>query len=203
MTEIEKLPSLEYVRRLFTFDAEHGLLIWNERPASDFVDTKRRSAACIAATRNTQFAGKPAGKLDAAGYRHVKIDGALHRAHRLIWFHVKGEWPIGELDHVHGTSAGDVISNLRDVTHIENGKNQKMPCTNSSGTIGVTWSKGSQKWQAQIVVKQKRIYLGKFTSIADAIIVRRAAEIKHGFHPNHGLSADARAEKATSAGVSQ
>lgn len=36
------------------------------------------------------------------------------------------------------------------------------------------------------MVNYKTIYLGRFDNLEDAIKARQEAEIKYGFHPNHG-----------------
>ena len=42
------------------------------------------------------------------------------------------------------------------------------------------------KWHAQIGVKGKRVSLGHFDIIEDAIAARKAAEQTYGYHRNHG-----------------
>ena len=51
--------------------------------------------------------------------------------------------------------------------------------TMSSGVIGVSWHKASKKWCARISVDGKRINLGRFNNLDDAIYARREAEIKY------------------------
>lgn len=51
--------------------------------------------------------------------------------------------------------------------------------TNTSGKKGVSWNKGHEKWQAYIHVHRKRIHLGYFEDIYDAIKARIAAEEKY------------------------
>ena len=43
-----------------------------------------------------------------------------------------------------------------------------------------------QKWRAQIRVDGKRKHLGYFDTFDDAVAARKAAEIEHNYHPNHG-----------------
>ena len=62
----------------------------------------------------------------------------------------------------------------------------RTPTHNSSGHIGVCWSRRESKWRAEITVDTRRIHIGYFTDMADAIAARKAAEITYGFHPSHG-----------------
>lgn len=53
---------------------------------------------------------------------------------------------------------------------------------NSSGVIGVSWNKTAKKWYARIGVDGKRINLGKFDNLDDAIQARKEAEDKYCKH---------------------
>lgn len=50
---------------------------------------------------------------------------------------------------------------------------------NKSGTKGVSFCKEKNKWVAQISVKNKNIYLGRFDDINDAIKARKDAESRY------------------------
>lgn len=45
---------------------------------------------------------------------------------------------------------------------------------------------GTKRYTATIVVDYKPIFLGNYDTLDEAA-VRAEAEIKYGFHPNHGL----------------
>jgi hypothetical protein len=130
--------------------------------------------------------GKPAGCLRSDGYIQISLDGKLHRAHRLAWRLFHGEWPDGEIDHINGVRSDNRIENLRVTSRVENMRNQKRHNTNTSGTAGVCWHKKAKKWVAMIKVNNKLLYLGLHADKADAISARKAAEVQHGFHSNHG-----------------
>ncbi|VUZ28498.1 Uncharacterised protein [Acetobacterium wieringae] len=55
----------------------------------------------------------------------------------------------------------------------------KLAINNTSGTKGVTWDRNKNKWVAQIVFKNKHIFLGRFNNINDAVTARKAAEEKY------------------------
>jgi hypothetical protein len=80
------------------------------------------------------------------------------------------------------------LVNLRDVTHKENLRNQKLSSSNKSGMTGVSWNKALNKWRALITVDYKMKHLGVFINIEDATQARKKAEKKYGYHANHGRS---------------
>jgi hypothetical protein len=141
-------------------------------------------------SRGSRQAGEIAGclKRDRSEkvYIRIKIDGKNYLAHRLAWLYTHGEWPENDIDHIDQDSLNNRLSNLRDVTNAENGKNQKIAKNNSSGVMGVCFRNDMQKWHARIEVNGKRIHLGLFDLKDDAIVARKNAEVKYDFHPNHG-----------------
>jgi hypothetical protein len=52
--------------------------------------------------------------------------------------------------------------------------------------VGVSYSKRYKCWEAYITVDYKRIHLGRFKNIEDAILARKEAEVAYKFHKNHG-----------------
>jgi len=141
-------------------------------------------------TWNTRFSGKRAGYLSPNGYWNIGIiiggEKRTFGEHRLIWLWRHGYWPKGEIDHEKGVRDHNWIDDLRDVTHSENLKNQKMRKNNTSGVMGVSWYKRKKKWESYIQIDQKKVRLGYFSDKFDAICARKSAEIKNGYHANHG-----------------
>ena len=134
----------------------------------------------------TALAGSIAGNIHIKGYRIISIFGKLYKAHRLAWLYTYGKWPEDQIDHINGNRDDNRIDNLRDVSSLENSRNSKIRCTNKSGVTGICRYKRNNKWVAQISVKGKVINLGHFDNFNDAVIARKMAETKHGFHENHG-----------------
>lgn len=94
-------------------------------------------------------------------------------------------WPPQMLDHINGVKSDNRIANLRSADHAKNAQNLKRTANNTSGAIGVVWHKLGKKWQANIVVGKKTIYLGLFEDFNDAVAARRAAEkLYHPFAPD-------------------
>jgi hypothetical protein len=55
-------------------------------------------------------------------------------------------------------------------------ENDKLPKNNTSGHKGIWWDKNRKMWQAYIGIHGKRIHLGRFYEIEDAIKARKRAE---------------------------
>lgn len=177
------LPSPDLLRQLLRYEPETGALYWLPRPVSMFADERSWRSW------HTRCIGIPAftAKRDN-GYLVGNVFGRNLRAHRVIWAVVHGEWPPYDIDHINGDRADNRICNLRAVDRGENRRNSAQRCDNTSGTVGVYWLPDRLKWRAQIVKNGVSRHLGEFSSKAEAIRVRKAAERRLGFHPNHGRS---------------
>lgn len=173
------------LRSLLRYEPETGKLYWLPRLPSDFEDGKY-SAETICKRWNKRYAGQEAFTArHALGYHVGTIHSKQYLAHRVIWALVHGEWPPHEIDHIDGDPSNNKLVNLRSVTHGENHRNQKRPCRNSTGYMGVShWLNGS--YVARIGVDYKLLHLGYFKTAEEAYAARKAAEQEHGFHPNHG-----------------
>ena len=114
--------------------------------------------------------GAPCGRVSkTTGYRDIGVDKKLHRANRLAWLYMTGEWPDGQVDHKNRIKHDDRWDNLRLATRSQNGANVDTKESNTSGHVGVSWDKGRQKWLAQIRIGGIKKNLGRFTEKADAI----------------------------------
>jgi hypothetical protein len=167
--------------QLFTYDPDTGYLFWKERSHEDFPEAKRLNSW------NSRWAGKRAFTyLDPkTGYYHGCVWGKTYRAHRVIWHMNNGRWPKDIIDHIDGNGANNRIENLREVSSSENSRNMKLLLTNTTGFHGVT-QREKGKWVARIDVNLKTVYLGTFDTLEEAVQCRKEAEIKYGYHENHG-----------------
>ena len=187
------LPTIEDLRNALTYCPETGILTWRERPREMFQSTQSWK------TWNARFASRPAGgarwsgasaeSARSDGHLRVRIFGRSHESHRVCWAIHHGEWPLDQIDHIDGNPSNNRASNLRVASQSENMRNRKTPRTNTSGVIGVSWHKASLKWRATIMVSGIRLSLGYFERLEDAAASRKAAEIEHGYHSNHGRPA--------------
>jgi hypothetical protein len=135
--------------------------------------------------------GDPAGgayqsKKMNTEYLSVGFKGKKYYVHRLVWLMTYGDWPKGGIDHIDGNGLNNKIENLRDVAQSENTKNRRLNRNNKSGQCGVHWFKQTSKWRADIKIDGRKISLGYFDDFNDAVEAREEAELKYGFHQNHG-----------------
>ena len=54
-----------------------------------------------------------------------------------------------------------------------------IPKNNTSGCAGVSFDKHTRKWAAYIMLRRKKIHLGRYDNIEDAIHARKKAESKY------------------------
>jgi hypothetical protein len=120
------------------------------------------------------------------GYLQANVLGIPRLVHRLIFMYTNGEFPVNDVDHINGNRLDNRWVNLRLVDRQENLKNLGVRRDNTSGVMGVSWSANRNKWHSYIHLDGTRLNIGHFDSKDDAIKARQFAEIKHGFHTNHG-----------------
>lgn len=178
------IPSQEVLRQLLDYDPETGALTWRRRPTHVFTRGKRQKASANA--WNRRFAGQPAFQTDHGnGYRSGSIWKRRCFAHRVVWM-----WMIGDepecIDHINGDRSDNRWGNLRAVGRAENSRNSAMPYTNTSGHIGVSFQKSSGKWETYIGDGNTCKRLGRFKCLTAAVVARKSAEVRLGYHANHG-----------------
>ena len=150
--------AVERVREAFSYNKRTGVLTWR---------IKRRGHIKI---------GDAVGCLKRNGYLMTCLDGNPVMVHRVIWLHVTGVWPVGDIDHKNRKPADNRWVNLRDVSHSLNGHNTALRKHNTSGFKGVDWCKREQLWRARINVESVSHPLGYFKHKSQAIAARKAAE---------------------------
>ena len=153
----------------FSYDALTGVVSWKKKPSQ---------AVKI---------GQPAGKKQANGrviYIRIKIRGVEIHAHQIAVCLMEGRAPKGPIDHINGDGTDNRYANLREAGFSGNAKNRRLDKRNATGVAGVRLHHG--KWSARISSDNKQYHLGTFDTREEAVSARKAAEIAHGFHLNHG-----------------
>ena len=157
----------ERVKELFTYDPSTGNLYRNIKAGKSKV-------------------GDIAGSLDTkSGYLKLTVDYKQTSNHRVIWLYIYGHIP-NYIDHINGDRKDNRLQNLREISVTENNRNKSISKNNKSGQNGVSFDTSRNKWIAAINFKEGLKHLGRFETLEEAIKVRQQAEIKYGFHENHG-----------------
>jgi hypothetical protein len=82
-------------------------------------------------------------------------------------------------DHRDGNGLNNQRYNLRICTDVQNGQNQILHKNNTTGFKGVHFNKQRNKFQAQIKVSKKMMFLGNFPSAMSAAVAYDKAAKKH------------------------
>ena len=122
---------------------------------------------------------KIAGSLLPHGYVRIAIQKQKHYAHRLAWLYVHGYAPPNSIDHIDMCKSNNRILNLRLATQSENAQNQLLRKNNLSGHVGVSFDKRAKKWSAYITLKRRKLGLGNYCRLIDAVNARKQAEFQY------------------------
>ena len=176
----EKNLPVDYLRKLLDYDALTGVVKWKPRALEHF-KSERDSKIW-----NTRYAGTVVGVQNSRGYLVFKLNKRCYRLHRVVWAIHYNEHPEIFIDHINGDKRDNRISNLRLVDAEGNARNRKTPSSNSSGIIGVRWDKRYGTWKSTIGDEGEDVSLGSFDNLLDAAAARKSAEVRFGYHRNHG-----------------
>lgn len=115
--ETKPLPDAEYLKSVFEY--KNGVIYWKARPREHFA-TERGWKIYLKLS-----AGKEAGhKHKVNNYVEVRLDGKLHKAHRIIYKMFYDFDESLQIDHINRDPSDNRIENLRTVTNQENSMNR-------------------------------------------------------------------------------
>lgn len=179
--DCSQLPPLDYLRQCLRYDAHTGKLFWLQRPEWMFESSR------VARTVNTRHAGKEAfTTVHRTGRLVGTIMGKQILAHRVAYYLGTGEHPSLFVDHINGDPLDNRLFNLRLVNRSENARNRKRTSELWKGDYFGVRQSSKNRWRASIRVDGEVIEIGSFPSVEEAIKARKGAELKYGFHANHG-----------------
>lgn len=150
-------------RVLELFDYCDGSLFWKVKPAKQI------------------SVGSEAGCVNQHGYSVIRIDGVLHKMHRIVFLMHYGYLP-DYIDHADGNRLNNNIENLREATASQNAYNKPAQSNNTSGCKGVRWHKQVKHWCVEIQVNKVKRYLGIYKDLELADLV--ATEARNLYHGN-------------------
>ena len=122
--------------------------------------------------------------LSTSGYaRRLRRVGEKVKGHKnkTIWMHrIINNTPENLItDHRNQNKLGNTRKNLRTADKSLNSINRGKLSNNVSGYKGVYFDSWTSKWRAGIKIHYKKISLGRFIKIEDAIIARKKGEEKY------------------------
>ena len=124
----------------------------------------------------------------SGGYLNFRASNKTFYVHRAIWQFVNGPIPDGfHVDHINHVRTDNRIENLRAIPVHLNAKNRAVNSRNKTGITGVHLTVNGT-YEAQIADQYRRIHLGKFKTLEEAVLARKNAEKNLGYHPNHGYT---------------
>lgn len=154
--------SQEKIRELFDYSPVSGELFWK-------------------IGRSGIHVGQRVGDNTPSG-RRVMINSKMYRVCWIVLFWNNGRWPRGSpeevVHHINGNSFDDRLDNLQIVTKSYDTHNRKTSVNNTSGYQGVSWQPSSNKWIAYINTSNKRITIGRFDTLSEAVEARQMAETR-------------------------
>lgn len=178
---MEAQVPINVLRELVFLNKDTGDLIWRDRPRAYFKTEMSWK------TWNTKWAGKKAFNTRSGnGYLHGALFNKKIFAHRVVYALLYGEWPSKTIDHIDGNRTNNRPSNLRNVEHQTNCRNQPISAANTSGVTGVSFDSNRGVYEAYITVDAGKVSLGRFPTLGEAKDARLAANLQFGFHANHG-----------------
>ena len=168
------------IKSLVSYDAQTGKLTWKARPREMFANEN------VYLGWHTKCHGKQAftAKMKS-GYLSGRILGKTYYAHRVAWLLHYGKWPEHNIDHINGNPTDNRICNLRDVPQVKNTRNSKSRAKTKAIYPGVRFNDVMQKWVVEHGTSKGK-YLGSFPCTMKAVMAKRAAEQRDGYHVNHG-----------------
>lgn len=149
------LPSQEYLRECFDYEAESGLLRWRVRPVEHF------SSLRSSRSWNCKYSGTLAGFYSGSGYVFVRVDSHQFAVSRVVlaWHGIDP----GQLlvDHIDGNPSNNRVENLRVVTNRENSENR---VEHRSGQCLPGVGRVFRRFRLRVVFGGVRFYLGAYDS---------------------------------------
>lgn len=143
------------LRHLLSYSPETGDFTWINPPVPSKVKI-----------------GDIAGTAMPDGYRSITIKTKMHKAHRLAWLYMTGEWPQKKMDHINRVRDDNRWANLRLATYSQNTANRSGHNKHGLKGVSVNCRCKTKPYRAQIEIREngrrKSISLGTFLTTQEA-----------------------------------
>ena len=130
--------------------------------------------------RKQSFVGKTNDNKYLGVTLHKNGKTVTKRVHRLVAQYIPNPHNYTEVNHKNGDYSDNYHLNLEWTSPRENCCHRSKILKKSSKYIGVCWSKRYVKWQSEITVNSKNIYLGRFNTEEEAYQARCNYEKENG-----------------------
>lgn len=175
-----KYPSQDYLKSIFSYCKETGILTRKPRPREHFSSDRTFNMY------NDIYAGYSVSAKNELGYLLAIINKKPYRAHRIVWIMEFGDIQEGMVvDHINGIIDDNRLENLRICSHCQNLRNMKKK--KSKLPLGVYFDKARNAYQASVGLGEAGKSIRKrFKNIEDAILWRESEIKSLGYHELHG-----------------
>lgn len=113
--------------------------------------------------------------MNKIGYWEIGYKGKRYLGHRIAWAYETGKWPEFEIDHKSRDGSSLKFDDLREATSLQNKYNIGKRKNNTTGFIGVSFSKRQMRYRAYHGVDRAQIHLGYFDTAEEASAAYQAA----------------------------
>lgn len=145
-----KTIDIDLLKEWISYNPNTGIFHWKKQPC-----------------RNVR-SGDQCRATDKDGYIKIGFRKNYYRAHRIAFAIHYGKWPEGQIDHINRIKSDNRISNLRQASCSENGRNCPKRKSNRSGVVGVFWHKSKNRWHGGITLHGK-LYSKTFAQFEEAV----------------------------------
>ena len=141
------------LHRILDYNPKTGMFTWCVRPSAHV------------------YAGDVAGKIlslpGKPSYTLISIKGRKHRAHRLAFLWMTGEWPPETVDHIDGNGLNNAWGNIRFATYAQNNARLVRKRKRKHDLPRGVFPNGNA-FMSKIKVNSKDVYLGRFKTPEEA-----------------------------------
>ena len=167
------IEEIKLLQSTFEYNKDTGLVSWKvNRKGKGICKKQERSIGDVELTL-------------ATNYYVVCFNSKTYYIHKLAFVLVEGR-EVFQADHIDQNKLNNKWNNLRPADYFINSKNVPLRVDNTSGQVGVSKCLDRDRWRARISINGKCVLIGWYKTFQEAVEARKDAELKFGYHVNHG-----------------